>query len=132
MKRCIGCGEVHPNGHFYKIARNEDGLHKYCKDCCKVNRALEAVRRRDRKSRISLRQKHRALNLGIELDATVNLAEVFKRARGVCGICGDWVKPSKASMDHVTPLARGGTHTYANIQLTHLICNLRKGHSEDY
>jgi 5-methylcytosine-specific restriction endonuclease McrA len=30
-------------------------------------------------------------------------------------------------MDHAFPLGKGGTHTWDNIQLSHLICNLRKG-----
>lgn len=53
---------------------------------------------------------------------------------GVCGICGQEINPLLAypdpmskSVDHITPLARGGSHTQDNLQYTHLVCNLRKG-----
>ncbi|MEV6398476.1 HNH endonuclease [Streptomyces sp. NPDC051907] len=31
-----------------------------------------------------------------------------------------------ASLDHIIPLARQGDHTRINVQLAHLLCNLRK------
>jgi 5-methylcytosine-specific restriction endonuclease McrA len=34
--------------------------------------------------------------------------------------------PGYASIDHVIPLARGGTNELANLRLAHLVCNLRK------
>jgi 5-methylcytosine-specific restriction endonuclease McrA len=30
-------------------------------------------------------------------------------------------------LDHIHPLARGGSHTMDNLQITHPICNIRKG-----
>jgi 5-methylcytosine-specific restriction endonuclease McrA len=130
-KRCVMCGEVKYTNAFYQVKGSDDGYHRYCRKCCKVNRALESVRRRDRKTKISQRQKYRAQTLGIECDVSINLAAVFKRDFGVCKACGDWVQPKHASMDHRIPLARGGTHTWGNIQLMHLICNLRKGHRDE-
>jgi 5-methylcytosine-specific restriction endonuclease McrA len=35
--------------------------------------------------------------------------------------------PHYASIDHVIPLARGGTNDLANLRLAHLVCNLSKG-----
>lgn len=58
---------------------------------------------------------------------------VFERCGGKCGVCGkavnlalEYPHPMSASMDHIVPLARGGSHTYDNIQLAHLRCNLQK------
>jgi 5-methylcytosine-specific restriction endonuclease McrA len=55
--------------------------------------------------------------------------ESYRRNRdaGLCGLCGDPVDPSRFHIDHVRPLACGGTHTYGNVQLAHPACNLRKG-----
>ena len=130
MKQCVGCHEYKEESGFYKSSTTEDGLNRYCKQCCKVNRALESVRRRDRKSKISQRQKHRANQLGVQCDATITLAKLFRRDRGVCAGCGTWVKPRHASIDHKLPFARGGTHTWDNVQLMHFKCNLRKGARE--
>lgn len=60
--------------------------------------------------------------------------EVFERDGWICQLCGDpidreaeWPDPYSPSLDHVVPLARGGAHTYDNVQCTHLRCNLSKG-----
>jgi 5-methylcytosine-specific restriction endonuclease McrA len=37
-----------------------------------------------------------------------------------------WPHPKSASLDHVVPLIDGGEHTYANVQLAHLACNVGK------
>ena len=130
MKQCIGCKEYKDEGDYYTANTTEDGLNKYCKNCCKVNRALENVRKRDRSSKISFRQRHRAGVLGIECDHTITLAKLFRRDRGTCQICQEWVKPRHASIDHIQPVSKGGHHLWSNVQLVHLVCNLRKGASE--
>ena len=127
QKRCVGCGNYLPTHMYYASTQNEDGLNRYCKQCCKVNRALEAVRKRDKKSKIGVRQKQRAMELGVDIEDGITLVTAFKTSRGICGICGVWVKPKHASMDHTVPLSRGGHHIHANIQIVHLECNLRKG-----
>ncbi len=88
---------------------------------------MENVRKRDRKSKISMRQRHRAHQLGVECDSTITLVKVFKLRLGMCAVCEKWVQPRHASIDHTHPLSKGGTHTWDNVQLVHLICNLRKG-----
>lgn len=52
---------------------------------------------------------------------------------GRCDVCGSemsrdvkWPDPDFASIDHVIPLSRGGTHTQGNLQWAHLSCNQRK------
>jgi 5-methylcytosine-specific restriction endonuclease McrA len=59
---------------------------------------------------------------------------VYQEAGWICGICSEAVNdlarfpdPGSASLDHITPLAAGGSHTRDNLQLAHLICNTRKG-----
>ena len=41
-----------------------------------------------------------------------------------------WPDPMSASLDHIVPLSRGGTHTLDNVQLAHLACNERKHNSK--
>lgn len=50
-----------------------------------------------------------------------------KRDDWKCGICGDEVTRADWTVDHVIPLAKGGEHSYANTQIAHRICNIRKG-----
>jgi 5-methylcytosine-specific restriction endonuclease McrA len=51
---------------------------------------------------------------------------VFERDEGICGIC-DTAVIGKFHVDHIIPLAKGGLHTYGNVQTAHPTCNLRKG-----
>lgn len=128
-KICVGCKHPKPLDEYYNSTNKNHvgGKNPYCKHCCKVNRALEAVRKRDAKSKISIRQRYRAQQLGILFDQNITLVEVFRRDRGICCLCDRWVQPSKASMDHKEPISWGGTHTWDNVQLTHIKCNLQKG-----
>lgn len=52
---------------------------------------------------------------------------VFERDEGVCGICGLAVDRADYHVDHVVPIFAGGEHSYANVQISHPVCNLRKG-----
>lgn len=60
--------------------------------------------------------------------------EIFERDRWVCGLCGNpvdrelkWPDDGCATLDHVLPIALGGTHTRDNVQLAHWACNRSKG-----
>lgn len=68
----------------------------------------------------------RAKTRGVAVER-VDRSIVFKRDGGICGICNLPANPESWHLDHVIPLARGGAHSYANTQVTHPVCNLRKG-----
>jgi len=64
----------------------------------------------------------------------VDRMAIFKRDQGLCYLCGGPVKPDarrtdpeSLSVDHVIPLSKGGSHSEANLRVTHIRCNLRKG-----
>jgi hypothetical protein len=78
-----------------------------------------------------VRRRIRLENATIE---KINPLKIYKRDNWVCQICGEKVNPKlrypnpmSASLDHIIPLSKGGTHETKNVQLAHLICNLRKG-----
>jgi 5-methylcytosine-specific restriction endonuclease McrA len=52
---------------------------------------------------------------------------VWERDEGICGICGESVDHADFHIDHIKPLALGGEHSYANVQVAHPFCNLSKG-----
>jgi 5-methylcytosine-specific restriction endonuclease McrA len=64
---------------------------------------------------------------------------VFKRDKWTCGICHEaidrtlrWPDLMSASVDHVIPLAEGGSHTYDNVQAAHWLCNTYKRDSAGF
>ncbi len=70
---------------------------------------------------------------GAQRMATVGVVvrwQVFERDRWRCQLCGKMIKrsvavphPLAATLDHVIPLAAGGTHEPANVQAAHFRCN---------
>jgi hypothetical protein len=73
--------------------------------------------------------KARAARHGVPYEP-VNRLRVFERDGWICGLCSEPVAREDASLDHVVPMSRGGAHSYANTQCSHLLCNIRKGARE--
>ena len=62
--------------------------------------------------------------------APVSFKRIYNRDQGICQICGMPVpydkSPDKlwaATIDHIVPLSKGGTHEPDNCQLAHRLCN---------
>ncbi len=65
--------------------------------------------------------------------ADVRRADIYARDKYRCQLCRRLLRmdvvvphPKAAVLDHVIPLARGGTHEPANVQAAHFLCNSRK------
>lgn len=77
--------------------------------------------------------KRRALKRKLPAD-NIRPREVYERDGWICQICMQpvdetvkWPDPMSPSLDHVTPLSKGGHHVWENVALAHLDCNVRKG-----
>lgn len=82
-------------------------------------------RSKNRLRNISTVQRSRA-RMNDRFVEDVNFTEICIRDNWICGVCGKKVDINEASMDHITPYSRGGTHEPNNVQLTHLTCNRHK------
>lgn len=121
---CRNCGKP-----FVK-----EGQSRFCSDKCrKSSSKAQRYRHDDRR----LRRKNASECDNITLDALIN------RDGLNCWICGEpcdledsfWIDKTfyagnrYPSIDHVIPLAKGGTHTWDNVRVAHRICNSIKGDS---
>ena len=113
-RECQQCGE-----EFYTHIPKQ----KYC--------SIECQKRAYSKVHEIMRRTRKRLNGKAEGD--ISLAKLYKRDHGICAICGKPVNMSLdtndneyGSIDHIVPLAKGGTHTWDNVQLAHRICNSLK------
>ena len=84
-------------------------------------------------------KRHKKL-MSREHDTDISLEKLYQRDHGICYLCGgvcDWADgeekdgtfiagPMYPSVDHVVPVSKGGTHTWANIKLAHRDCNTKK------
>lgn len=81
------------------------------------------------------RKQHRIPKKQI-VDKDITLEALFRRDSGVCYLCGDvcnWndkqgniVGALYPSIDHVTPISKGGFHSWQNVRLAHFACNVAK------
>lgn len=83
------------------------------------------------RSNASHKRRARIKNAFVEnVDAMV----VYERDNWICQLCNKSVSKildrkivDIASLDHIIPISKGGEHSYANTQLAHLSCNIKKG-----
>lgn len=93
---------------------------------------LDAELRREAKDRRRARMRNAYVS-------PVNRRQVFERDAWTCQLCHEPVErdkvvphPKAPTIDHVIPLARGGTHEMANTQCAHFLCNATKSDRVDW
>ncbi len=58
--------------------------------------------------------------------------DIYERDNWICGYCGDNVTPENATLDHIIPQSKGGTHARSNLRTACLICNsIKSGKTEE-
>lgn len=82
----------------------------------------EKIKRIQRKHRLTREARKRSAFV-----EAVDPQRVFARSEGICGICYEPVDHAEGwHVDHIIPLSKGGAHSYANTQLAHAVCNVKK------
>lgn len=79
-------------------------------------------------------KQRRQARITLTSDGPINRRAVFERDKWTCHLCDRTVArtksvphPRAATIDHLIPLALGGTHTLANVATACFECNTRKG-----
>lgn len=141
--QCVECG-----GDFQANAKKS----KCCSPACAASRKRRldrlAAATRDRSAANESTRRWYAQNKDRAFDAaaayrarqlvatveTVSRRVVLDRDGWTCQLCQEAIDPAAraphpmtASVDHIVPLARGGEHSYRNVQAAHLGCNTSKG-----
>lgn len=72
--------------------------------------------------------KRRARKRGTSV-GKIDWTQVWSTFDGTCGVCKQPLQRDTDAyhIDHIVALASGGAHVTANLQVTHAVCNLRKG-----
>ena len=121
VKECAECGKEFTAFSIQQVV---------CKDC------HDKQEKEKQKARKRLREAKAKKNGKIEWN--ISLEKLIQRDEGISKICGRQVDTEDyyytdegyfiagdnyPSIDHIIPLAKGGTHTWDNIQLAHRHCN---------
>lgn len=124
MKTCGTCGKVKPLTSFSPHPEGQQGRTAHCKPCMTAYHRRRYQDDPEPARQQSWRSRMRRLAAWVE---DVDRRTVYERDNGVCGLCGRAdVDPCDFHVDHIIPISRGGEHSYANVQLAHPACNLRK------
>lgn len=126
VKPCGGCGEP-----FVAEPANSS----YCTKAC----SWQAYRQRNLDRVRAQWLVNRARGKGAEAVEYILPSDVFERDGGICQLCDYPVNPTvevpnpfAVTIDHKTPLSKGGSHTMENVQLAHFYCNSAKGDREEF
>lgn len=104
---------------------------KYCSSKCRR-------KAKNRKAELSKGKRGELIKSNGRIDYDISLDKLIVRDDNTCHICGskcdinDFNKNDEGyfivgnmypSIDHVTAIANGGTHTWDNVRIAHMICN---------
>lgn len=72
-------------------------------------------------------KRRRAERLREAKRVPIDREAIFERDGWLCGICGEPVEASDATLDHIVPISLGGADQPSNVRLAHSTCNSRRG-----
>jgi len=115
-----------------KICYKEFVTKKPGKICC--SRSCSIMLRKSRKADEHQRRKTKERKAFVK---RVVRLDIFERDNWICQICNKKVDhklkfphPMSATIDHIVPIANGGTHEPRNCQLAHFVCNSKKSNTQ--
>ena len=121
-KVCVHCGNIFFVDYFHQWA---EACSIPCSD------AWYAKRNPDK---VAAQRAKRRMRKAAAFIENVNPFDIFERDHWTCKLCGRKINkelkyphPMSVSLDHIMPLAKGGTHEWDNLQASHLRCNMSKG-----
>lgn len=138
-KKCSVCQQVRPSSAFYINSSSHDGLGYWCVGCtsAEYSENAETHRRRVRayqKSNPEIFRRKDLRRAALKAEAfveDVEMAVLLERDGSDCYLCRqplDFDTPRAIHIEHRTPISRGGEHSYANVALACMKCNVRKRH----
>jgi hypothetical protein len=126
---CVQCQTEFVVGKSTKKLRHLK-LSGFCSDQCNLD--FRNSRDADTAYKSSMRAK--ALKFGAEYDESITRRLVFQKANAICYLCNskthfentEEYSPFLATVDHVIPWTKGGSHVWVNVKLCCLRCNIKK------
>lgn len=147
LKRCQDCHIVIENGIRCAMCRRPRIIPK-CAICaeCKLSFVVGTRRRfcsekcyKRYDSRIwTSKHRRRARHYGVDYDSSVTLQKALEHFGRICYLCDELIMgradsrdPEQAVLEHIIPMAAGGTHTWNNVNVAHRRCNDIKARTYD-
>lgn len=123
-KVCVACVTWKPYDEFHKHPSNEDGYRTKCKICRAP--AVETIKCYTKRKGRAVVQNYRTRKLNVPgTFSDVHIQAMMIEQQGRCAYCAEPL-PNEYDIDHIVPLARGGTNYPNNPVLTGVTCNRDK------
>lgn len=131
VAKCRHCDEFYAKDAWHRVESLSGMGYGYCSDQCKNDREREL--RRENRPRTKHLTRARKYNTEYETGITAKkLADMYSYE---CQVCGDEVEPHLGqghqpkgwSVGHIVAMSQGGDHTWDNVQLECMGCNISKG-----
>jgi 5-methylcytosine-specific restriction endonuclease McrA len=120
----------------YEVQRNQTEerkkyMEQYTKDHpdCQKEKSRRWRAKDRQRARMAKKEEHSIRRARIANNPVEPISPllVYERDGGMCGICGEEIRMSDFTMDHIIPISKGGGHVYANVHSAHRACNVRRG-----
>jgi Recombination endonuclease VII len=137
MKPCSKCKIPLPFSEFYKDRKTRSGFSSWCKYCKKQDYKdhLEERRRQHREWYKEHKQEHASRMLKVRYGITTKeQIELYRKQKGLCGLCKFPLKFSEAKTDHdpSTGEVRGLLHHKCNVGLHYVEDKIFKSLALEY
>lgn len=143
---CKACRSAHMATYYQENAEEKRRLmREHRRNNLETVRANDNARYyRNPEKRRELARAHsqirRARKVEADIDRGISQLSLRKLHGDHCNLCGALMvfgsfprgdyQPRLASVEHIIPLSKGGTHTWGNVTLTCLQCNISRGTKE--
>ncbi len=133
---CTVCSEIKPASAFGRNKKGLSGKQASCRDCqnaiarCRAKSSIVKDQRRKHSRNYSSKRRAMLRNVVCE---NIDFDKLFESQEGRCAYCaciltrGSVWSPTRATVDHVLPLSRGGDHIWSNVVYACGPCNSQKG-----
>ncbi len=123
-QQCKKCGEVLPLDRDHFGSQRNGNFRGQCRKCMAA-RTREWARLNPK--RIAQREERRQeLNRGFAITDELK-RKLLREQRSVCALCGSAIANLReCDVDHLLPLAKGGTNLESNLVASHRQCNKEK------
>lgn len=134
-KPCRDCGLIKALEDFHRTPTNKGlgGRLSHCASCASIRKKHRKPSSATKNRKQAEYHRRRAVKIGA-MSENVTIEGLIARDGTKCCYCEvelifdkmETYTPRKASIEHVVPMIRGGQHTWGNVKLACLSCNLSK------
>jgi 5-methylcytosine-specific restriction endonuclease McrA len=129
LKTCTYCKKILPINKFTKYWRKSRNRFSYspdCYECHKNNMFMWRSNNRIKRLNYQIKRDLLCKDLTLEIIQKVYEDNIIKYGRLTCYLCLSPISFKEDSIDHKTPLSRGGGNREDNLGIAHIKCNCIK------